>query len=80
MSGIKFPDGCEIKGLKEGEGYKYLGILEADEVKSREMKDKISTEYKRRVRKVLQTKINGETSFKLSIPMLFPWSGTRLLL
>ena len=29
--GIKLPDGREIRNLKEGTSYKYLGILEADE-------------------------------------------------
>ena len=28
--GIEFPDGKVIKSLHEGESYKYLGILEAD--------------------------------------------------
>ena len=30
--GIEFPDGKIIKSLREGESYKYLGILEADRV------------------------------------------------
>ena len=59
LSGIRLPDDCEIRGLKEGESYKYLGVLEADEIKSREMREKISTEYKRRVRKILESKLNG---------------------
>ena len=29
---IEFPDGKIIKSLREGESYKYLGILEADRV------------------------------------------------
>ena len=29
--GIEFPDGRVIKTLQEGESYKYLGILEADQ-------------------------------------------------
>ena len=31
-------------------GYKYLGVLQAENVKSREMKDKVRTEYLRRVK------------------------------
>lgn len=59
MNGIKLPGDREIKGLKEGDEYKYLGVLEADNVKCREMKEKISNEYKRRVRKILESKLNG---------------------
>ena len=29
--GIELPDGKVIKSLQEGESYKYLGILEADQ-------------------------------------------------
>ena len=48
-----------IKSLDEGESYKYLRLLEADEVMVNEMKDKIKKEYYRRVRKVLETKLNN---------------------
>ena len=57
--GIELPDGEIMKGLKEGESYKYLGILQADQVKHTEMKEKISGEYFRRVKKCLETKLNG---------------------
>ena len=30
--GIEFPDGKIIKSLREGESYKYLGILEVDRI------------------------------------------------
>ena len=36
--GIVFPDAEIIKGLEEGDGYKYLGILEADDLKHNDMK------------------------------------------
>ena len=39
--------------------YKYLGILEADKFLEEEMKLKVSTEYFRRLRKVLKSKLNG---------------------
>ena len=48
-----------IKSLEEGESYKYLGVLEADKVMVNEMKDKVKKEYYRRVRKVLETKLNN---------------------
>ena len=57
--GITLPDDTNIRSLKEGEGYKYLGVLEADVMLHRQMKVKIKKEYLRRVRKVAQTKLNG---------------------
>ena len=53
-----------IKSLQDNKGYKYLGILQVDKVKGQEMKEKITKEYKRRVRKVLETKLNGENMIK----------------
>ena len=52
-----------ITRLEEGVSYKYLGVLEADEVIN-EMKDKVKKEYYRRVRKVLETKLNIENVYK----------------
>ena len=45
--------------MREGEGYKYLGVLEADGMLHDTMKTKIGKEYLRRVRKVAQSKLNG---------------------
>ena len=57
--GIELPDGKVIKSLKEGESYKYLGILEADEFLEQKMKLNVSKEYVRRLRKVSKSKLNG---------------------
>ena len=62
--GVKLPDEQTIKGFNEGDTYKYLGILHADKVKCAEMKDKVKTEYTRRVRKILETKLNGNNIIK----------------
>ena len=48
-----------VKGLEEGDGYKYLGILEADDLKHAHMKEAISKEYLRRIRKILKSNLNG---------------------
>ena len=56
--GISMPDEKMIKNIEE-DGYKYLGILEADGVKHEEMKDQIKKEYIRRVRNILKSKLNG---------------------
>ena len=53
--GISMSDGKMMKNIEEG-GYKYLGILEADGVKHKEMKDQIKKEYMRRVRNILKSK------------------------
>ena len=57
--GITLPNGKEIKSLEEGEGYKYLGILEAENIKNKEMKEKTKKEYFRRVRRILKSKLNA---------------------
>ena len=53
--GIELPDGKVIKLLQEGESYKYLGILEADQFLEEKMKFNVSKEYIRRLRKVLKS-------------------------
>ena len=53
-----------MKGLIEGAGYKYLGIIKADQSRYTEMKEKVKAEYPRRVRKVLKTKLNGANIIK----------------
>ena len=41
-------------------GYRYLGILETDHLKEKEMKDLFSKEYKRRLKLVLKSKLRGK--------------------
>ena len=53
-----------VKSIKERQSYKYVGVPEADEVMVNEMKDKVKKEYYRRVRKVLETKLNSGNDFK----------------
>ena len=62
--GVKLPDEKKIRNLKEDESYKYLGVLEAGDLNRSEMKEKIKKEYKIRVRKVLETKLNGHNLIK----------------
>jgi len=58
--GIVLPNDNKIKGLSSDEDcYKYLGILQTDQTKCREMKEKLTKKYMRRVRRVLETKLNG---------------------
>ena len=55
--GIKLPDGEVIKHVGQEE-YTYLGIIELDEIKETEMKEKINEEYKQRQRLILKSKLN----------------------
>ena len=55
---IPLPSGNQIESIDE-EGYKYLGILESDNILHKEMKSKVSTEYYRRVKKVLKSQLHG---------------------
>ena len=58
--GIKLPDNRKMRSLNENEEYKYLSIMQADQIKQTEMKEKVGNECKRRVRKLLETKLNGQ--------------------
>ena len=56
--GIRLPDGQHIKDIDEI-GFAYLAILETDKIKEKEMKEKFSREYLRRLRLILRSKLNG---------------------
>ena len=53
-----------IRLLNEGENYKYLVELEADEMMVIEMKDKMKKEYDSSARKELKTNLNRQNVFK----------------
>ena len=55
---LLLPDGKLMKAIDD-EGYKYLGILESDKIKENDMKLQFVKEYKRRVRLILKSKLNG---------------------
>ena len=60
---IPLPSGNQIESIDE-EGYKYLGILESDNILHKEMKSKVSTEYYRRVKKVLKSQLHGRFALR----------------
>ena len=62
--GISLPGERVMKELIKGARYKYPGILPADQIRYTEMKKKVEVEYLRRVRKVLETKLNGGNIIK----------------
>ena len=61
------------------EGYKYLGMLQLDSIMKIEMKDKVKSEYIRRVKKFLRSKLNGRNvtagmnAWKISIIKYGAW-------
>ena len=63
FDGIHLPHQDIMKEVDEN-GYTYLGILELDEIKELEMKNKITVEYKRRLRLILKSKLNGKNKIQ----------------
>ena len=61
--GINLPNN-NIRGLNLEESYKYMGILQADDIKHVLVKKKVASEYTMRVRKVLKSKLNGGNSIR----------------
>ena len=61
--GINLPNN-NIGGLNLEESYKYLGILQADDIKHVQVKKKAASEYNKQVRKVLKSKLNGGNSIR----------------
>ena len=62
--GLNLPNGKLMK-TTDGEGYKYIGILEYDKVKEKELKTEFVREYKRRIRLILISKLNGKNKIKV---------------
>ena len=59
--GIVIPGERLIRAMNDGDvdAYKYLGVLEGDEIKHTKMKRRIKKECFRRVRNILKSKLNG---------------------
>ena len=53
-----------IMRIIEDEGYKYLGILEMDEIKEEAVKNRLKKEYMRRLRLILRSNLNGKNKFQ----------------
>ena len=62
--GMELSSGEVIPELESGKGYKYLGILEANDMVYTEMKGKIQKEYYRRVRQLTSGKLNGGNTIR----------------
>ena len=53
-----------IKGLNLDETYKNLDILHADDIKHKQVKKNILSEYNKRVRTILKSRLNGSNIIK----------------
>ena len=60
-NGIELPDGQKMKGVNE-EGYQYLSIVELDRIKEREMKERFTKGYKRRIKLIVQSNLNSRNA------------------
>ena len=59
--GIQLPHGNNIKDIDEN-GYKYLGIIEGEEIKHQEINEKIKKEYIKRLKAILKSKLNSRNT------------------
>ena len=57
--GVQLPNRERMQSVEE-EGYKYLEILEVDDLQHTVMKERFFAEYFRRLKKVLSSKLNGQ--------------------
>ena len=56
--GKALPNETTMKGLKKGDSYMCLGIIQTGETKHHHLKEKVKTKYFRRVREILETNLN----------------------
>ena len=72
-------NGLELKELEDGDSYKYLGLDESIQYEGRLNKEKITTEYYRRVRKIWNSELFGKNKITahntFAIPVLTPTFG-----
>ena len=58
-NGLELPSGEIIKALESSDGYKYLGIIQCDTTMNKNMKQILTKEYFRRIRKILKSNLNA---------------------
>ena len=64
VGGMEISSREVIPELESDKGYKYLRILEANDIMHTEMKDKIQKEYYRRVMQLTSSKLNGGNTIR----------------
>ena len=73
----KWADGQHMKDIHES-GYTYLGILEIDKIKEKEMKEKFSREYLLWLRLILRLKLSKVTSVTRYGARILKWNTAEL--
>ena len=53
------PNGERIRAMQENSEYRYLGVLEGDDVKNEKVKHLVSEEYNRRLNRMLKSTLNS---------------------
>ena len=61
FEGIDLPEGQKMKRV-EDDGYKYVWLLEYDDLQHERMKNALRIEYFRQMKKVLKSKLNGRNT------------------
>ena len=64
IDGITVPTGEKVEEIDKDKSYKYLGILEADGIKSSEIKSNIKKEYLRRLKLILKSSLNSRNTIR----------------
>ena len=64
LGGVELESGGVIEELGEGDVYKYLGIEELDGMRHQKMKEKVWTSAKSKLRKLLESELNGKNLFQ----------------
>ena len=71
---MQLDNNTDIRDLEEHEPYKYLGIEENDTIQHAKMREKISKEYVRRVRKICKTQLTNKNKVtainQLAMPVI----------
>ena len=74
MEGVVLPVWQVLKDIEE-RVYRYLGILETEKLKEKEVKDLCWKEYKRSLKLVLKSKLSGENKITAGNAMVQCWCG-----
>ena len=64
VGGMELSSGEVIPELESDKCYKYLGILEANDIMHTEMEDKIQREYYRKMKQLTSSKLNGRNRIR----------------
>ena len=76
--GLDLPESQQVKSLQDEETYKYLGVLENDKIKSKEMRDILRRGSFRRIKKILRSKLNAGNLIQAINSWAVPLNDVRL--